>query len=218
MANTVAQKLKIRPGDMLKAINPPREFESGIGALPAGARISSDPSAPDQIHWFVLTRDQMEHELDGIFRILKNDMICWIYYPKGTSKIQTDLTRDKGWDKLLKNKNLQWLSLISFDSCWSAFAVRLKTGSDEKKVSKSKERPILQYIDPVKKEVHLPRDLGTAMKANKKALNAFKNLSFTNKKEYVEWVVTAKKDETRQERLRGTIERLEKGWKNPRNI
>ncbi len=38
------------------------------------------------------------------------------------------------------------------------------------------------------------------------------------KKEYVEWIITAKREETRKERLKGTVERLEKEWKNPRNI
>ena len=46
----------------------------------------------------------------------------------------------------------------------------------------------------------------------------FETLSFTNKKEYVEWIVTAKREETRNNRIEGTIERLLKGWKNPRNI
>ncbi|RYF90014.1 MAG: antitermination protein NusB, partial [Chitinophagaceae bacterium] len=46
----------------------------------------------------------------------------------------------------------------------------------------------------------------------------FDSLSFTNKKEYIEWIVTAKREETRTERIAGTIERLAKKWKNPRNL
>ncbi len=38
------------------------------------------------------------------------------------------------------------------------------------------------------------------------------------KKEYIEWIVTAKREETRIQRIDGTIERLVKGWKNPRNM
>jgi hypothetical protein len=30
--------------------------------------------------------------------------------------MQTDLTRDKGWDALMRHKELQWISLISFDA------------------------------------------------------------------------------------------------------
>ena len=39
------------------------------------------------------------------------------------SKIQTDLTRDKGWESLSK-LDLKWITLISVDETWSAFALR----------------------------------------------------------------------------------------------
>ncbi len=74
------------------------------------------------------------------------------------------------------------------------------------------------YIDPIKKLVRLPDDLSVTLRKNKKAKTFFEALSFTNKKEYVEWIVTAKRKETRHERVKGTLERLEKGWKNPRNM
>ena len=45
------------------------------------------------------------------------------FVPKGSSKIQTDLTRDKGWD-VLQGLNLKWLTLVSVDDTWSAFALR----------------------------------------------------------------------------------------------
>jgi len=43
----------------------------------------------------------MEKELKKVLRLVKDDVVCWIFYPKGSSKIQTDLTRDKGWEELL---------------------------------------------------------------------------------------------------------------------
>jgi uncharacterized protein YdeI (YjbR/CyaY-like superfamily) len=57
-----------------------------------------------------------------------------------------------------------------------------------------------------------------ALKKNKKLEEYFNSLAFSHKREYVEWIVTAKKDETRKKRIEGTLERLEKQWKNPRNI
>jgi uncharacterized protein YdeI (YjbR/CyaY-like superfamily) len=73
-------------------------------------------------------------------------------------------------------------------------------------------------VNPQTKEVRLPDDLAFALKKNKKMSAYFNTLSFTNKKEYIEWIVTAKREETRAERLKGTIEQLGKQWKNPRNI
>ena len=56
-------------------------------------------------------------------RALAADGLLWISFPKGSSKIQTDLTRDKGWD-VLKPLDLKWVTLISVDETWSAFALR----------------------------------------------------------------------------------------------
>jgi len=217
MSNTLSQKLKIKEGYTLRTINAPENFVQTLSPLPAGVKISGDAKNYNQVHWFVRNKAQMERELNNILKLIKDDVVCWIYYPKGASKIQTDLTRDKGWDTLLKH-DFQWFSLISFDDTWSAFAMRSKTDADKKKDTQPKEREMFNYIDTQKKIVTLPDDLATVLKKNKKENEFFQKLSFTNKKEYVEWIVTAKREETRNERIKGTIERLEKGWKNPRNI
>ncbi|MBS1608484.1 MAG: YdeI/OmpD-associated family protein [Bacteroidetes bacterium] len=152
-------------------------------------------------------------------KLLKENVIAWVYYPKGTSKIQTDLTRDKGWDCLLRESDkLTWISLISFDDTWSVFGLRPKSEADKKKEAIPKqEREIFKWVNPSTKEVKLPDDLAIALKKNKKEAAYFDTLSFTNKKEYIEWIVTAKREETRKERIKGTIERLGKQWKNPAN-
>ncbi|MBE2230822.1 MAG: YdeI/OmpD-associated family protein [Chitinophagaceae bacterium] len=43
-------------------------------------------------------------------------------------------------------------------------------------------------------------------------------LSFTSKKEYIEWIITAKREETRKKRLQITLDKLLQEWKNPRNL
>ena len=56
-------------------------------------------------------------------KALKPESMLWISFPKGTSKIQTDLTRDKGWEGLQK-LDLKWVNLVSVNETWSAFALR----------------------------------------------------------------------------------------------
>ncbi|HEX4371916.1 MAG TPA: YdeI/OmpD-associated family protein [Puia sp.] len=216
MPNTVAQKLKIKEGFVLLTINAPAEFKKNIQPLPGNVKISDKTKNYNQLHWFVSNKKQMDKELNSILKLLKQDVLCWIYYPKGTSKIQTDLTRDKGWEELLKHE-LQWISLISFDETWSTFGCRLKNEADKKKAASPKERPIFDYIDAEKKIVRLPKEFADLLKKNRKADEYFQSLSFSNKKEYVEWIVTAKREETKNERISGSVERLNKGWKNPQN-
>ena len=219
MANTIAQKLRIDTGYLLLTINAPDNFKKGLGILPAGVKIVTSGKEYNQVHWFVLSKAQLEKEMSKIIKLVKEDVIVWVYYPKGSSKIQTDLTRDKGWDCLLSEKDkLTWISLISFDATWSVFGFRAKSDADKKKETKPKEvREIFKWVNPATKEVKLPDDLAATLKKNKKEAAFFESLSFTNKKEYIEWIVTAKREETRAERLRGTIERLGKEWKNPAN-
>ncbi len=66
--------------------------------------------------------------------------------------------------------------------------------------------------------MRLPDDLKELLKKNKKEAALFDALPYSHKKEYVEWIVTAKREETRSKRIKETIERLGKGWKNPANI
>ena len=216
MAPATSQKLKIREGNSILTINAPPDYTKSLDSLPAGAKISDTGKSFDQVHWFVKDKAQMEKELKKVLPQIKDNVICWIFYPKGTSKIQTDLTRDKGWDELLKH-DMQWISLISFDDTWSAFGMRKKTDTDKKKEAEPRERPIFNYVDAKTKTVKLPDDFAFALKKNKKQEAFFDTLSFTNKKEYIEWIVTAKKEETRNDRVKGSIERLGKQWKNPAN-
>ncbi len=216
--SSTAQKLKIKENFTLLTINVPADFKKNIGELPKGVKISADSKNYNQVHWFVMNKAQMDKELTKVLKLIKDEVTLWIYYPKGTSKLQADLTRDKGWDNLLKHDELGWISLISFDDTWSTFGARLKTEADKKREEKPRERPIFDYVDPKTKSVRLPDDLAIALKKNKKQEDFFNTLSFTNKKEYIEWIITAKREETRIERVKGTMERLASQWKNPRNL
>ena len=220
MTNTISDKLKIKAGYTLLTLNEPSGFQKGLNGLPKGVKVIESGKDYNQVHWFVLNRAQLEKEMSKVMKLVKPEVTVWVYYPKGTSKVQTDLTRDKGWDCLLaEGDKLTWISLISFDDTWSVFGFRAKTEADKKKETKPKEeREIFKWVNPQTKEITLPDDLAAALKKNKKASEFFNTLSFTNKKEFIEWVVTAKREETRKERVEGTIERLIKSWKNPRNI
>jgi len=182
---STAQKLKLKENYVIYRLHAPKEYNESLGQLPAGCRFSKSIAGANQVHWFVKDRATMEAELDEIMSAVRGKTICWIFYPKRTSGIKTDLTRDTGWNKLLE-KDMQWISLVSFNEQWSAFGMREKTDADHKKKKQPEERAVLQYIDTGKRTVRLPEDLEASLKhyADEKAF--FEGLSFTNKKEYVE--------------------------------
>lgn len=217
MPSTTAQKLKIKEGFTLLTLHAPKEFKTGLGDLPSAVKISDKAKTYQQIHWFVKDRAQLEEEKAGVLNLLHDDTVCWIYFPKGSSKLRSDLSRDSLWETFSGKNNVQFLNLVSFNETWSAFALRLKTAAASKKEAAPKERPVAPYIDTVKRIVYLPNDFSAALQKapNEKAF--FETLSFTNRKEYVEWIVSAKKEETRTTRVQESVSRLANGWKNPAN-
>lgn len=68
-----------------------------------------------------------------------------------------------------------------------------------------------------KKPVDVPPDLAAALQQNAKARATFDAFPTSHRREYVEWIVEAKKDETRQRRIAQAIEWMAEGksrnWK-----
>lgn len=68
-----------------------------------------------------------------------------------------------------------------------------------------------------KQAAAVPEDLARALKKNAKARATFEHFSPSQKREYIEWIVEAKREETRQRRLETAIEWMAEGkqrnWK-----
>ncbi|MGP8217503.1 MAG: YdeI/OmpD-associated family protein [Bacteroidia bacterium] len=56
--------------------------------------------------------------------------------------------------------------------------------------------------------VELPEDFELALAKNKVALEFFSSLSYTYKKQYADWIASAKREETRADRIVKAIEKL----------
>lgn len=68
-----------------------------------------------------------------------------------------------------------------------------------------------------KKVLVIPNFFSKELKKNKKAFEAFNNFSYSHKKEYLEYITEAKREETRNKRIASTIKFLASGkalnWK-----
>jgi len=214
--NALHKKLRLKEGQRIGLVNRPGDFNESMLPLPAGCTISKNFSYKDDvIFWFVKTEAEMQGGTQEVFSALSSTNVIWISYPKGTSGMQTNLTRDKGWDTLTKRDDLTFTSFIAFNKTWSTFCVRKKTNADARREEKNIEREIFKYADPKARTITLPEDLAQTFSGNKKAKDFFETLSFSDKKEFVEWVVTAQRPETRTARIQGTLIKLSKGLRNP---
>lgn len=66
-----------------------------------------------------------------------------------------------------------------------------------------------------RKPLPTPADFTAALKKNAKARTTFENFSPSHRREYIEWITEAKREETRKERLAKSIKWLTEG--KPRN-
>jgi uncharacterized protein YdeI (YjbR/CyaY-like superfamily) len=71
-----------------------------------------------------------------------------------------------------------------------------------------------------KKALDIPDYFTTALEENEKASETFENFSYSNKKEYLEWITEAKTEETRNKRMMTAIGQMAEGksrhWKYAR--
>jgi len=117
-------KLKLSGRKRLAVINAPPGYDLGVEAE------SKLAGKFDWIQLFVKNEAELKKTLKKTFAALEPESMLWITFPKGSSRIQTDLTRDKGWDSL-KELPVKWVTLVSIDETWSAFGVRpLRKGEE----------------------------------------------------------------------------------------
>ena len=127
--SALAKKMRMRSGSRALILNAPEGYRRGLEPLPKDVELLEQLRGKfDWIQLFVRTQAELEALAPKAMAALSAESMLWISFPKGSSKIQTDLTRDVGWSSLvdvdLKWVNLTSVNLISVNSTWSAFALR----------------------------------------------------------------------------------------------
>jgi hypothetical protein len=91
----LAQKLGVKPGVTVAALNAPRNYRTLLRPLPVGARIQPKLGrAAPFIHFFSKRRAELARRFASFARALTPDGTLWISWPKGTSGVATDITED----------------------------------------------------------------------------------------------------------------------------
>src|SRR5262245_61574463 len=119
--STLAKKMKLKPDLKAAVINAPEGY---VDALRHNAALS--PTLNGKFDWiqiFVRNKTELDALAPKAANALKPESVLWISFPKGSSKIQTDLTRDKGWESI-QLLDLKWINLVSVNETWSAFGMR----------------------------------------------------------------------------------------------
>ncbi len=199
------KKFKLQPDTKVLVLNAPAEYK-----FPFESKIITINKAEKDviaIHLFVRNQKELESNFKKVVPILNDETNLWLFYPKSSSKIKTDINRDS-IVKFIDKFPVKISSLVSYNDTWSAFLIRKKEGYNQDNHKKTDLSQYLPYIDFQKREITLPEDFKKELIKNKKAFQNFEKLSFTHKKEYIMAILDAKKEETRKRRIQKTIEML----------
>lgn len=125
MAETsLSKKLGIRPGFKLLVLNAPAGYLSSLEPIPDGAEIKTTAAGTfDFVQLFVRNKAELDSQAASAIKALKPGGLLWFSFPKKSSKVQTDLTRDIGWDSV-RSTGLDTVTAISIDDTWSALRFR----------------------------------------------------------------------------------------------
>ena len=214
--SSLAKKLLIKPSAKWLFFNAPAEVLKAAQPLPDGATLSTKiKDSYEGILLFIKSKAELLTALKSIAPLLTPATIFWISYPKKSSGIQSDLKMGD-WDELAAY-NLQGVASMAVNDVWAGSRFRpigqAKLSGMANEQIQSNE--YAQYIDVVNKIITLPPELKNLLQKNPIALSNYEARSYSNRKEYVLWILTAKQEKTRNERLSKTIEKLTAGKKNP---
>jgi hypothetical protein len=125
---SLVDKLGIKTGNRVYLGNAPNGYLSLLGSLPTGARLVESLAAPCEfIQFFVKEKAKLEASFPKLKKALTPDGILWISWPKGASKVPTDLNENIARDIGLYN-GLVDVKVCAVDDVWSGlkFVFRLK--------------------------------------------------------------------------------------------
>lgn len=115
----VAERLQVKGERRLAVVGASAALEKTIGAKKARA----DVAAADVVLLFVADRTGFDRQVPALLKKASRTAIIWVAYPKLTSPLAADLSRDV-IHKLAPGYGLDTVSQIAIDDDWSA--LRLK--------------------------------------------------------------------------------------------
>ncbi len=125
----LSKKLGIKSGYKMLLFNAPDNYYSLLIDLPEDVKKidKAESKSADFIHLFFQFKSDLEAKVPLYKKALKMDGMLWISWPKGSSKIETDINRDLIRTYVLE-QGLVDTKVVAFDEDWSGlkFVYRLK--------------------------------------------------------------------------------------------
>jgi hypothetical protein len=120
----VAERLQVKGERRLAVIGASAALEKMIGA----AKARADLAKADVVLLFALDRAGLDAKLSDVLKKMPNSAIVWVAYPKLSSKLAADLSRDV-IHALAPKHGLDTVSQIAIDEDWSALRLKRVAGT-----------------------------------------------------------------------------------------
>ncbi len=126
----LAKKLGIKEGDATFFVNVPDHYFDLFLDFPLETlrKENPEPRSVDFIHLFCESQEILSNHAPKLKEFLKLNGMFWISWPKGTSKIDTDLNRELVRAYVLEELGLVDVKVAAVDKDWSGlkFVYRIK--------------------------------------------------------------------------------------------
>ena len=118
------KRSRLQPGVRALVLNAPPGYAEVLGALPDGTSLAHEAEGTYAlVHLFAKDSAELQRLGPPALRALEDKGILWVSYPKRSAGVETDLTRDRGWE-LLTQAGLRPVTQVSVDDTWSALRWR----------------------------------------------------------------------------------------------
>jgi hypothetical protein len=120
----LAGKLRMQAGQRVLIMSAPQGYLAALEPLPEGLEVFDCADGRfDLVQLFVKSVLELEELGPVALKAVTYDGLLWISYPKRSSKVDTDISRDTGWD-VISQAGLRPVAQISIDETWSALRFR----------------------------------------------------------------------------------------------
>ncbi len=121
MDDALVAKLQLRPGVRPLVLGAPGHYLERLGG--EGDERVREPGGHQFVQAFVRDARELEARWPDTLAAGAPDAVLWLCYPKRSSKVDTDLTRDRGWAAVTAD-GYRGVRQISLDETWSALRFR----------------------------------------------------------------------------------------------
>ena len=122
--NSTVKKLGLKSGMRALVLSAPSDYLTSLAPLPDRVEVSRNLAGThDFVQFFATWKTEITKSANKLLRSAAPGAVVWITYPKKTSGVESDLSREEVW-AAMESTGWRPVSQIAIDDVWSALRFR----------------------------------------------------------------------------------------------